>query len=86
MIVFRLIIDHETVAFKEQFFSGEIKGVVVVTDLRVSLKLERVLTQKSKGVFIFSLLYGGYSRPLTRDSADEPCIPTGGTLLQQSTL
>ena len=67
MIVFRLIIDHETVAFKEQFFLGEIKGVVAADDLTISLKLERVSRQKSKGVFIFSLLYGGDFRLLTRD-------------------
>ena len=58
MIAIGLIIDHNMVVLKEQFFSGEIKGVVTFADMMALLKLERVSKQKSKGVFIFSILYG----------------------------
>ena len=38
---YALIIDHETVAFKEQLFSGEIKGVVVSADLTGFIEIRK---------------------------------------------
>ncbi|NTW68674.1 MAG: hypothetical protein HGB23_02350 [Chlorobiaceae bacterium] len=44
LVVLTLLLLRATL--KEQFFSGEIKGVVEVDDLSASLKLEEYLSKK----------------------------------------